>query len=255
MSKIGSIGLISKGFRIVSLKRRRRIWAYLPPDYHDTDRRFPVIYMHDAQNLFFPEKSAFGQIWEVPKTMEQLRKQGFDAIVIGIEHGGKRRIQEFSPWKHHKQGGGEGGAYAQWLAESLKPFVDKQLRTLPQAEHTALVGSSMGGLITLFAGTHYQHLFGKLGVFSPSLWFAPQIFDFVRHRGKTHPQKIYLLAGQHEGAAMTRLTEAMYTHLLHTGYTTEDLRLIISPDGRHSEWFWGRELPNALQWMFNAISR
>lgn len=143
-----NVKILSENFRIPQLKTTRKIWIYLPPDYSTSNKNYPVIYMQDAQNLFNHATSFSGE-WKVDETLNQLFAEGQpDAIVVGIENGGTERLNEYSPWKNAKYGGGKGDAYTEFLAKTLKPYIDKSFRTLPQAKNTALIGSSMGGLIS-----------------------------------------------------------------------------------------------------------
>ncbi len=140
--------LLSKAIRINGLKRRRKIWAYLPPSYHQpSDRRYPVIYFNDGQNIFEGWKAPFGVSWEVHNTMKNLAKlEGYqECILIGIEHGKKNRKSEYLPFNYSGAFSLEGNIYTDFMANDLKNFVDKKLRTLPGREHTSIIGSSLGG--------------------------------------------------------------------------------------------------------------
>ena len=243
--------VLAKGLEIPGLGRRRKIWAFLPDDYaQNPTRRYPVIYFQDGQNIFEPWKTPFGQSWEVHHTMRRLSMEGIaPAILIGIEHGGKRRVKEFQPLKRNGEFAPEGNAYADFLANKLKPFVDQKLRTLPdRAQHT-LVGSSMGGLIALYAGMKHQDVFGQLGIFSPSLWAAPALFPLIRKVGRHYPMKIYLTAGKEEGAYTVRQTESMHKTLLSSGFPQNDLYLGIREKGKHEENFWRAEFETFYRWI------
>lgn len=235
---------------IPGLRRRRRIWAFLPSDYRDNPtRHYPVVYLHDAQNIFEGWKAAFGESWEVHNTMRRLAAEGVgESILIGIEHGKRKRIGEFTPLA--RRGGflKDGNAYVDFVANKLKPFVDKKLRTLPEREQTAMVGSSMGGLITLYGGLKHQDVFGRLGVLSPSLWAAPSMFPLVEKVGRHYPMKIYLSAGQLEGGKMAALADKMYHTLQHAGFSDQELYLGIRKGGKHSEIFWKMEFELFYRW-------
>jgi predicted alpha/beta superfamily hydrolase len=161
------IELIDTGFEIPQLGKNRRIWALLPYDYYDTKKDYPVLYLQDAQNLF-DEDAPFGS-WSIDKHLMELAKQGFgELIVIGIDHGGKERIQEFSPYFHRKFGEGQGKAYANFIIDTLKPYVDAHYRTKAHRIYTGIGGSSMGGLISAYIGIVRPEHFSKLMIFSPS---------------------------------------------------------------------------------------
>ncbi|GAB4341962.1 MAG: hypothetical protein OHK0038_21750 [Flammeovirgaceae bacterium] len=245
--------LLAKAIGIPHLKRRRRVWAFLPSDYqHNHHKRYPVIYFHDAQNIFEHWRSAFGQSWEVHHSMRRMAAKGWqESIIIGIEHANRKRIREFTPL--NKQGElAEGNAYSDFVANKLKPFVDKKLRTLPDREHTMMMGSSMGGLITFFTGFKHQDVFAKLGVFSPSFWITPTLYSLVKQVGRHYPMKIYLLAGEKEGKVMVQKTKHMYHTLLHAGFPQNELKLTIRPYGEHNEHFWKHEFEECYNWLLNG---
>lgn len=245
--------LLAKGIEIPGLKRRRRIWAFLPADYDkNAEKRYPVIYFHDAQNIFEGWKAPFGRSWEVHNTMRRLSGEGVEqSIIIGVEHGKRKRVKEFMPLHRDGKFAPEGNAYADFLANKLKPFVDKKLRTIPWREQTALAGSSLGGLMTLYAGMKHQDIFSKLGVFSPALWAAPALFPLLKRVGRHHPMKIYLSAGQQEGAGTVQRTEDMFQTLTYAGFPQHELYLGIRPQGRHDEAFWQHEFETCYRWMMS----
>ena len=155
------------------------IWLYLPPDYATSTKRYPVIYMQDGQNLF-DNKTSFSGEWEVDETLNKLHSEGdYGAIVVGIDNGGNKRLDEYSPWKNSSYGGGEGDAYIDFIVQSLKPYIDTNYRTLSAPEYTCIFGSSLGALIATYAAIKYPGIFGKAGAFSPAYWF--NISNFVSY--------------------------------------------------------------------------
>ncbi|MCB0640824.1 MAG: alpha/beta hydrolase, partial [Phaeodactylibacter sp.] len=173
------------------------------------------------------------------------------AIVVGIDNGGSHRIDEYSPWVHPSYGGGEGDEYTEFLVYTLKPYIDSHYRTLGDAANTGIIGSSMGGLVSLYAALEFPQVFGKAGIFSPSLWFSEQAFQHVAARGKQQDQKWYLLAGSQEGGNMAANAYRLENLLHKVGFTVSQIALVIKEDGSHSEWFWAREFPDAYIWLFN----
>ncbi|RZM21471.1 MAG: alpha/beta hydrolase [Pedobacter sp.] len=167
-SRFSNVSILHDSFHFPTLDRYRRIWVYLPDGYHDSDQRYPVIYMHDGQNLF-DEMSAFGSEWGVDETLDGVQGK---VIIIGIENGAEHRMSEYMIYDHPEHGPGEGGIYLKDLSEVLKPWVDAHLRTIPNPEQTGIAGSSMGGLITLYAGLYLPHVFSVVGVFSPASQFS-----------------------------------------------------------------------------------
>ena len=153
------------------LGNHRDVLVYLPPSYPVSGRHYPTIYMHDGQNLFDAATSYAGE-WQVDETMERIAPEGIEAIVIAVPNMGAERIAEYAPFRDERVGGGRGDAYLAFLVDTLKPDVDRNFRTRRDAEHTGIIGSSMGGLISLYAFLTRPDVFGFAGVMSPSLWFA-----------------------------------------------------------------------------------
>lgn len=233
------------------LNRRRAVRLYLPPNYSKR-QQFPVIYMHDGQNVF-DESTSFAGEWRVDEIMDSLYYScGFAAIVVAIYNDSKERINEYSPWRNDSLGmGGDGDKYAYFVAKELKPFIDKNYRTNPEPKFNAIIGSSMGGLISLYIGLKYPDAFGRVGVFSPSLWFSPKVFEYVSKYKRRTDQKIYLLAGEKESETLVEDMKMLEHHLYKAGYKDEDyVKMKIAPDGRHSEWFWSREFTETLEYLF-----
>ncbi|MBV6441095.1 MAG: hypothetical protein DYG98_26260 [Haliscomenobacteraceae bacterium CHB4] len=269
-----NIMLLHPDIYMPQLERSRRIWVCLPPDYWtDPKRRYPVVYMQDGQNLFDNPEALFGS-WGIDKAMNRLfinEQMPFNSdhtvtavypqssavnrqpIIIGIENGGQHRIAEYSPWRNARHGGGEGAQYLDFVCDTLKPFVDEHLRTLPGREHTAIMGSSMGGLISLYAAVEKPKVFGMAGVFSPSLWFSKEVYQMVKNRKPDLSVRILLMAGQQESRNMVADLLDLYETLLEAGHIEENLHYDLHSDGVHSEWFWAREFEHALRWLFGDM--
>src|SRR5207248_11162023 len=153
------------------LRNRRDLLIALPTGYQASTAAYPVVYMQDGQNLFDPAASFAGD-WGLRATLADLARKGLEAIVVGIPHMGKRRPFEYSPFVDPVNGGGGGERYLAFVVETVKPLVDRAFRTLPDRGHTVIAGSSLGGLISLYALFRYPDCFGAAGVLSPALWFA-----------------------------------------------------------------------------------
>nr|WP_206204267.1 alpha/beta hydrolase-fold protein [Thermococcus sp. 18S1] len=236
------------------LNRTRRIWVYLPPDYGKSDRRYPVLYMHDGQNLFDRATSFAGE-WRVDEALEKLfRERNFSIIVVGIDNGGEKRIDEYSPWRNEAYGrGGEGDAYIRFIVETLKPYIDSHYRTLPN--ETGIMGSSLGGLISIYAGFKYPETFRYVGAMSSAFWFNPEIYDFVRNAPEG-PEKIYIDWGTLEGSdpsGMIETNRKMVEVLKERGYVEGENLLVIEDEGAtHNEYYWSRRFPDAVLWLFGG---
>ncbi len=246
-----NVRIVSQDFFMPQLNRTRRIWIYLPPNYDASNQRYPVLYLHDAQNIF-DAKTSFSGEWQVDEALNTLFQNGDKgAIAVAVDNGGAERLNEYSPWVNARYGGGQGDEYVQFLVETLKPYIDANYKTKPEREYTGIMGSSMSGLISLYAGIQYQDVFSKVGIFSPALWFAPQSYTHVSSTGKRADMRIYLLAGQLEdGGSVVADVNAMYNTLRNAGFNENEIQRVTHPDGQHSEWYWAREFSAAYKWLF-----
>ncbi|MFT3843544.1 MAG: alpha/beta hydrolase-fold protein [Lacibacter sp.] len=239
-----NVFIADTAFSIPQLNRKRRIWVYLPEEYVFNKKAYPVIYMQDGQNLFDVVTSSFGE-WGVDELMDsiQVRKQ---CIIVGIDHGSDKRFTEYNPYSS-VYGKGEGDAYVDFLVQTLKPYIDKTYRTKPQRESTIIAGSSMGGLISLYAVIKYPDVFGGAGVFSPAFWLAPELFAKANEAKKINAA-VYFVCGEMESLQMTKDMDKMYQQLKQNGATKLFYRQV--KDGMHNENFWRNELPAFYQWMY-----
>ena len=250
----GNVTILSESFYMPQLNKNRRIWVYLPPDYQVSNKSYPVLYIHDGQNVFDAATSFSGE-WEVDESLNSLFEDGDEGIiVVAIDNGGASRFDEYSPWVHPQYGGGQGDEYMAFLVETLKPHIDANYRTRPEREHTGLMGSSMGGLISLYGAIQYQEVFSKAGVFSPAFWVAPEAYTHVTSTGKQEDMRIYLLAGEQESESMVPDMQQMYNTLLEAGFDESELFFNTHADGQHSEWYWAREFPGAYIWLYSNSS-
>jgi len=245
------VSFIPTNIEIPQLNRKRTIRMYFPPDY-SSGKRFPVIYMHDGQNLFDAGTSFSGE-WQVDETLDSLYKyNGFSCIVVGIYNGEKNRLNEYSPWRNDTlNAGGDGEKYASFIVKNLKPFVDSHYRALTDRENTVIMGSSMGGLISLYMALEYPEVFGKAGIFSPSLWFSPKVFELIQNYNLKKLQKFYLISGGKEGGKAVYNTLRADSLLRSIGFDENYIRCKISKDGQHNEEFWSHEFGDAVRYLFN----
>lgn len=245
-----NVSVMDEEFYMPQFNRYRRIWLYLPPDYETSGKDYPVLYMHDGQNLFDAATSFAGE-WEVDETLNDLFAEGKDVpIVVGIDNGGSDRIDEYTPWPNGTYGGGDGDLYAQFIVETLKPYIDENYRTKPGREFTGVMGSSLGGLISHFIGIKYQDVFSKSGIFSPSYWFNDEVYDFTFNTGKQADMKLYIMGGSAESGALLAEMMAMIDTLQATGFQEEEMALKVVPGGQHNEALWRQEFGEAYEWLF-----
>lgn len=234
------VHLIDEAFFIPQLNRSRPIWIYLPKGYAKSDKRYPVIYMHDGQNLFHAQPPRTDE-WAVDTVLDELIRSGSkEMIVVGIHHGEDQRLTEYNPY-NSEHGLGEGKLYISFLIDTLKPFIDQNYRTLTDVENTVIAGSSMGGLISMYAIVAHPDVFGAAGIFSAAFWLAPEIFELIdKEKDKLFERKIFFVIGDKEGEVMLSNTKKAY-QILNPDGKNENIIFIEKGDGKHTEWFWHRE--------------
>jgi predicted alpha/beta superfamily hydrolase len=234
------------------LGNQRDILVYLPTSYDRTGQPFPVIYMHDGQNLFDPATSFAGE-WGVDTALARAPRRGRRAIIVGIPNAGIDRISEYSPFVDPGKGGGEGDAYLAFLQETVKPLIDARFRTDPTPAATGIAGSSLGGLISLYGFFRHPGRYGFAGALSPALWFAEgAIFPYVESAPYVRG-RIYLDVGSREGDGTLANARRMHDLLVTKGYRrARDLMWVEDKGGMHNETAWGRRLRLALPFLLGG---
>ncbi|HEX5654922.1 MAG TPA: alpha/beta hydrolase-fold protein [Chitinophagaceae bacterium] len=242
-----SVQIMDTAFWLPQLQRQRRVWIYLPASYHNDQRRkYEVLYMHDGQNVF-DDSTSFSGEWGLDEMLDSINRE---VIVVAIDHGNEKRMNEYNPYDHERFGKGEGKSYIDFLARTLKPYIDKHYRTKKKKKHTMIAGSSMGGLISMYAVLSYPKVFGGAGVFSPAFWVAPRIYDEINKKGKKVKSNIYFYAGKQEGERMVPdLLKAFETM---GSVSKSHMRAVIKDEGRHNELAWRKELPAAFFFMLDG---
>jgi metallo-beta-lactamase class B len=250
---LSTVSVLSQNFAMPQLNRTRRIWICLPIDYQTAlEKEYPVVYMHDGQNLFNNQLSFAGE-WGIDETMRDLQLAGDrGAIVIGIDNGGAERLNELSPWVNPNYGGGSGEAYTDFIKNTLKPYVDANFRTLTDRLNTAIAGSSMGGLLSMYAAARYPETFGKAGILSPAFWFSDSLNIWLNGVTISSQIRTYFVAGTTESSSMLPNINEVKSTLIQKGINDTNLRVITKADGQHSEWFWRREFPDLYKWLFKS---
>lgn len=252
-------------FHSPQLDNSRTLQVWLPPSYQTaSDKRYPVIYMHDGQNLFDIAPSFAGE-WQADETMTQLAEEGFEAIMVGLANHPQNRVLEYNPWDS-PYGQGQGQAYVDFLADTVKPVIDADFRTLASPEHTGLLGSSMGGLISLY-GIFARPEFGRAGIFSPALEVGGQgVWPFVANLPHRAGIRLYMDVGTHEVVQENLTPEAQHRHsldylqmvqrlhdaLIKKGYGTDQMLYVEDEGGTHREAMWARRLPNAMRFLLKT---
>ncbi|MDB5960577.1 MAG: esterase [Massilia sp.] len=231
------------------LKNSRALRIYYPPGYKDhPTRRYPVIYMHDGQNLFDPKTAAFGVAWDIGATIDRLIAAGRmeEVIVVGIDNTADR-IAEYTPCCDPEHGGGKLAQYEAFIVDTIKPLIDRKLRTRPQREYTAIMGSSLGGVASVAIAQHRPDLFSMAAGVSSSFWWNERAM--IKQLPARLPVRFYIDAGTIDDGLAD--TEAMRDAMLAKGYVDGiDLLFYAAPGGRHNEASWAARVDKALTWFF-----
>ena len=244
-------------FHSAFLPDDRDVLVWLPPGYDHGSSRYPVLYMHDGQNLFDPE-TAFqkGEHWRLGDTAADLIAAGQlqPLIVVGVYNTGETRLHEYTPTKDESLGGGLAGAYGRLIVDELKPFIDDTYRTVPDAAHTGLGGSSLGGLVTLHLGFTHPDVFSRLAVLSPSVWWDRRaILSTVRQARPKPKLRLWVDMGTAEGRRGLDDARLLKAALVGAGYGEGvDLHYAEFEGGTHSEGAWATRAGPMLKWLFPA---
>jgi predicted alpha/beta superfamily hydrolase len=250
-----NVNILDTAFFIPQLNTSRRIWIYLPKNYSTANKQYPVLYMHDGQNLFDEATTAFGEEWGIDECLDSLIAKGKPAcIVVGIDNGAATRMNEYNPYEFtYKDSASsktflpQGDEYLQFLIKTLKPFIDKKYRTLSSKENTIIAGSSMGGLISYYAALKYPDVFGKAGVFSPAFWTAPKIKILTDSVTNKLSSKFFFYMGEKEGGTyvddMKEVAEKLGTNSSVMIYS------VIDGEGKHNEKAWRKWFAEFYNWM------
>lgn len=237
------------------LEHDRTVVVYLPPDYDvEEATRYPVLYLHDGQNVF-DQATSFGEEWHVDESAQKLISEGEiePVIIVGIYNTGEFRVDEYTPTAESDDGrGGLADDYGRMLVEELKPFIDTTYKTLPSAASTALGGSSLGGLLTMHLGVRYPTAFGRLAVLSPSVWWDDRVLlrEVDALTGKL-PLRIWLDAGTAEGDDTLNNARALRDALVAKGWTVgDDLSYLEAEGGEHNEHSWAARIESVLKFLF-----
>jgi len=230
------------------LNTTKKIWIYLPKNYAISKKKYPVMYMHDAQNLFDAKTSFVGE-WNVDEKLDSLNAQ---VIVVGIEHGNGKRMDELTPYKNTKYGGGNADKYLDFIVNTLKPEIDSKYRTKTNAKNTGIVGSSLGGLVSYYAILKYPTVFGKAGIFSPSFWFNRKEIIELTEKTPKLKTKIYFLCGDNEGDAdmildLNKIDDLVSKKRCECKNLTKKK---IVQGGQHNEKLWRDGFVDAYIWLF-----
>jgi predicted alpha/beta superfamily hydrolase len=254
---------VHENFGSALLGAPRNVLVYLPPGYGaNPERRYPVLYMHDGQNLIRAEDAFGGIVWGVDETAQKLILAGEiePLIIVGIYNAGARRIDEYTPVKSDigrmRGHGGKADHYGRMIIEELKPFIDGEYLTKPEREYTGLGGSSLGGLVSLYLGFKRPDVFSRLAVLSPSVWWANnQIIREVARTAERLPLRIWLDIGKREGSRIKHQVRALKEILLANGWTPRlDFAYVEIPEARHEEAAWAARFGDVLKFLYPPMA-
>lgn len=241
---------ITVSLNIPQLQRQRDVQIFLPANYYKSNKKYPVLYLQDAQNIY-SMGGARKNSWQVDSVLKSM-PDGKQCIIVGINHGAQLRIAEYSPYKS-QYGAADGPAYTEFMVNTLKPYIDERYRTKRDAAHTAIAGSSMGGLIALYATIKYPKVFGTAGIFSPALWINPQINHFIDSTGVNSKSRFYQFCGDQEGNE-TEYVAKMDTLLMKNGVKRVNMpQPIVLKGEKHNEHQWMLEFPDFYKWWIDKL--
>ncbi len=254
------VHLLSKDFYVPQLELHRKIWIYLPADYQHSGKKYPVIYMHDGQDLF-DEATSQGRIgpleWGVDETIDAAARK---CIVVAIEHDEdkQKRVQEYFYHNNPDQGDAQGKLHLDFIVQTLKPYIDQHYRTLTDKKNTYMAGSSMGGLITFYAGLNYPDVFGTLGVLSPSIWLDhgninKEIAERLKEKGISE-QRYFFYGGSNENrtkpdGSFVKMNDDIERAVAEFKASGAEIKVSIHPEGRHGAWYWRSAFKEFYQWL------
>ena len=251
--------VLDNNYYMPQLDRSRKVSIYLPPDYENESINYPVLYIHDGQAVFDTEDYEYEE-WEVDDTLDRLHQEiGLSLIVVAIDYNseGYERLNEYSPWVNTGERfdfvdglGGLGDEYIEFIVENLKPYIDQHYRTLSSGDNTIILGSSMGGLISCYAGLRYPDVFGNVGIYSPSFWFSEGgIFDLATTNvSLLGDNKFYFLAGGSESSTIRQDMQKMVNVFMLNGISKKNIANVVVPNGTHEEYLWREGFEETIRW-------
>ena len=241
-----NVQIIDTAFLIPQLNRKRLISIYLPAGYSSSQKKYPVMYLQDGQNIF-DEFTALNGEWAVDECLDSLIKKGTPpCIVVGIDNGPKR-MTEYNPFEYEQFGKGEGDQYVDFLVTTLKPFIDRHYRTMPSQGNTTIAGSSMGGLIAYYAALKYPQIFGNAGIFSPSFLAADKIKEQTIAKGNKLTGKLFFYIGQMEGDSDVQEVGEVVNILGEK--SSAMIYYAVDPESSHNEHSWRKWFGSFYKWI------
>lgn len=262
------VKLMDSAFFLPKLNRHKKIWIYLPKDYEKSAKKYPVLYMHDGQDLF-DEATSRGRIgpleWHVDETIDNSKS---DVIVVAISAADGSKVErqnEYFVMPNPKFPEPKGAAYLHDIVFELKPFIDKNYRTLSDKKNTAIAGSSVGGLLSFYAGLMYPNTFGTLGILSPSIWLdGDNVNEIIKNSRATtaiNKQNYFFYGGKNEnrlksdGTRVTMDKDIEQITDYFKKFKNPQIKIEINPNGKHGAWYWQKAFPVFFEWWQTKINQ
>ncbi len=241
-------------FHSAFLDDDRNVTVYLPPGYAARGGPYPVLYMHDGQNVFEDDRAYGGESWRLGQTADALIEAGKiePLLIVGIDHAGEKRAQEYTPTATKRLGGGQAARYGRLIVEELKPFIDRTYPTATESARTGLGGSSLGGLVSLFLGLRHPNVFGRLAAMSPSVWWDRRVILRDVHTLRPSPRpRVWVDIGTAEGRPHVENTRLLVAAMRRAGWTLgDDLVYAEYPHATHTESAWAARVGPMLEYLF-----
>ncbi len=241
-----NVHLVDTSFYMPQLLRYRRVQIYLPESYADGNETYPVLYLQDGQNVF-DEATSFSGEWGVDEALDSMGAKYGEMIVVAIDNGEDKRMNEYNPYDMEQFGKGEGHKYVDFMVHTLMPYINRHYRTKRSGKFNVIAGSSMGGLISFYAMLKYPSKFAAAGVFSPAFWVAPGLKADIEKMAKKVKGRIYFFAGKQESEHMVSDLLAVLEQM--TRFSRADITTVIRTEGKHDENTWRQEFPRFYQWL------
>jgi predicted alpha/beta superfamily hydrolase len=237
--------VVDTAFYMPQLNTRRTLRVYLPPGYAFNKQRYPVLYMHDGQNLFDETLNPFGE-WGVDEYLDSAKKK---CIVVAIDHGGSKRLNEYNPYNNNQFGKGLGKEYTTFLVKTLKPYIDRHFRTKAGRAFTSIAGSSMGAHISFYAALNYPNVFGNIGILSPAFWINyAEVETEIKKATPRKGQRYFFYAGQLESDKLMQEVIGIFNQF-NKKLPGNATKLSLKAMGKHNEQSWRKVLPEFFGWL------
>ncbi len=240
-------------------KKPRRLYVYLPKGYENSEKRYPVLYMFDGHNVFYDSHATYGKSWGM---REYLKRTGRELIVVGIECNpeGNQRLSEYAPWDFPAgrlgRISGRGRETMEWMTKQLKPEIDAKYRTLPDREHTMIAGSSMGGLMAVYAAVAYNDVFSRAAALSPCLYFGTkEMAALIKNKALARPSRFYMDFGSGETGERPGPWKLMFRTAARLSEAGAHVTAALIPGALHSEAYWEKRIPAFMDYLWAEEER